>query len=87
MNADFLIETVDLCKFYNGGKIKALNGLSTGIKKGEVECLGRIAQIAQPFYCPWRYLVGLVFGRYAWGRSLLVDSRLALFVRRRLTLE
>ena len=31
-----LIETVDLCKFYNDGKIKALNGLSTGIKKGEV---------------------------------------------------
>ncbi len=36
MNANYLIETVDLCKFYNGGKIKALNGLSTGIKKGEV---------------------------------------------------
>ena len=36
MSANYLIETVDLCKFYNGGKIKALNGLSTGIKKGEV---------------------------------------------------
>jgi len=32
----FLIETIDLCKHYKGGAIKALNGISTGIKKGEV---------------------------------------------------
>ena len=31
-----IIETTDLCKFYRGGKIKALNGVSTQIKKGEV---------------------------------------------------
>ena len=36
MNADFLIETKDLCKHYNKGTIKALDGVSAGIKKGEV---------------------------------------------------
>ena len=36
MNADFLIETKDLCKHYNKGVIKALDGVSAGIEKGEV---------------------------------------------------
>ena len=36
MNGNYIIETKDLCKFYNGGKIKALNGVSAEIKKGEV---------------------------------------------------
>lgn len=36
MNAEFLIETKDLCKHYNKGKIKALDGVTAGIKKGEV---------------------------------------------------
>ncbi len=36
MNADFLIETQNLCKYYLGGSIKALDGISAGIKKGEV---------------------------------------------------
>lgn len=31
-----IIETKDLCKFYRGGKIKALNGVTAKIKKGEV---------------------------------------------------
>ena len=35
MNAN-IIETKDLCKFYKGGKIKALNGVSANIQKGEV---------------------------------------------------
>lgn len=36
MNGEYLIEVKDLCKYYNGGKIKALDGISAGIKKGEV---------------------------------------------------
>ena len=36
MNADFLIETKELCKFYNGGAIRALDHVSAGIKRGEV---------------------------------------------------
>lgn len=37
MNADYsIIETKDLCKFYKGDEIKALNGVSTKIEKGEV---------------------------------------------------
>lgn len=36
MNDNYLIETVNLCKFYHGDKIKALNGVTTGIKKSEV---------------------------------------------------
>ena len=36
MNGNFLIETTDLCKYYNGGEIKALDGVTAGIKKGEV---------------------------------------------------
>lgn len=36
MNGNYIIETKDLCKFYNGGKIKALNGVSAKIEKGEV---------------------------------------------------
>ncbi len=36
MNGEYLIEVKNLCKYYNGGKIKALDGISTGIKKGEV---------------------------------------------------
>ncbi len=36
MNADCIIKTNDLCKFYKGGAIKALNGVSAEIKKGEV---------------------------------------------------
>lgn len=36
MNGDYLIEVKDLKKHYNGGKIKALNGITTNIKKGEV---------------------------------------------------
>ncbi len=36
MNANYLIETENLCKYYNGGDIKALNGVTAGIKKGEV---------------------------------------------------
>ncbi len=31
-----IIETKDLCKFYKDGKIKALNGVTANIKKGEV---------------------------------------------------
>ena len=33
---NYLIKTDALCKFYNGGDIKALNNVSAGIKKGEV---------------------------------------------------
>jgi polar amino acid transport system ATP-binding protein len=36
VNANYLIETENLCKYYNGDAIKALNGVSSGIKKGEV---------------------------------------------------
>ena len=36
MNADVIIKTENLCKFYNGGDIKALNNVSSEIKKGEV---------------------------------------------------
>lgn len=36
MNDNFLISTTDLCKYYNGGKIKALDGVTAGITKGEV---------------------------------------------------
>ncbi len=36
MNGNYIIETKDLCKFYNGGNIKALNGVSAKIEKGEV---------------------------------------------------
>lgn len=36
MKDDYLIEVKDLKKHYNGGKIKALNGITTNIKKGEV---------------------------------------------------
>ena len=37
MSANYnIIETKDLCKFYRGGKIKALNGVTAKIKKGEV---------------------------------------------------
>ncbi|MBR5157352.1 MAG: amino acid ABC transporter ATP-binding protein [Clostridia bacterium] len=36
MNGDCIIKTNDLCKFYKGGAIKALNGVSAEIKKGEV---------------------------------------------------
>ena len=36
MNADCIIKTNDLCKFYKGGAIKALNGVSAEINKGEV---------------------------------------------------
>ncbi len=36
MNANSLISTNNLCKFYNVGKIKALDGVTSEIKKGEV---------------------------------------------------
>ncbi len=36
MNDNFLIKTKDLCKYYNGDKIKALDGVNSEIKKGEV---------------------------------------------------
>lgn len=36
MNDKYLIEVKDLKKYYNGGAIKALNGITTGIKQGEV---------------------------------------------------
>ena len=37
MSANYnIIETKDLCKFYKGGEIKALNGVNAKIKKGEV---------------------------------------------------
>ena len=36
MSADYLIEVKDLKKHYNGGKIKALNGITTNIERGEV---------------------------------------------------
>ncbi|MBQ2932930.1 MAG: amino acid ABC transporter ATP-binding protein [Clostridia bacterium] len=36
MNANSLISTNNLCKYYNGGKIKALDGVTSEIKKGEV---------------------------------------------------
>ncbi len=36
MNGNFLIETTDLCKYYKDGVIKALDGVSAGIKRGEV---------------------------------------------------
>lgn len=36
MSVKYLIETKDLCKYYNDGAIKALDGVSAGIEKGEV---------------------------------------------------
>ncbi len=36
VNGEYLIEVNNLSKHYVGGKIKALNGITTGIKKGEV---------------------------------------------------
>ena len=36
MNADVIIKTENLCKFYRGGDIKALNNVNAEIKKGEV---------------------------------------------------
>ncbi len=36
MKDNFVIETHNLCKYYNGGVIKALDGVDTKIKKGEV---------------------------------------------------
>ena len=36
MSVNYLIETKDLCKYYNNGKIKALDGVTAGIEKGEV---------------------------------------------------
>ncbi len=36
MNADTLIEVRGLCKYYNGGALKALDGVDISIKKGEV---------------------------------------------------
>ncbi len=36
MSDNFLIKTTDLCKYYNGGKIKALDGVNAEIQKGEV---------------------------------------------------
>ena len=36
MNDNFLIETKELCKFYNDGEIRALDHVSAGIKRGEV---------------------------------------------------
>ena len=39
MKDNFIIQTTDLCKHYTGGKIKALDGVTTGISKGEVVCI------------------------------------------------
>ena len=36
MSVNCIIETSDLCKFYKDGEIKALNGVSAQISKGEV---------------------------------------------------
>ncbi|MBR2452780.1 MAG: amino acid ABC transporter ATP-binding protein [Clostridia bacterium] len=36
MSDNFLISTKELCKYYNGGTIKALDGVTASIKKGEV---------------------------------------------------
>ena len=36
VNGEYLIEVNNLSKHYVGGKIKALNGITTGINKGEV---------------------------------------------------
>ncbi len=36
MSAKYLIETENLCKYYNNGEIKALDGVSAKIAKGEV---------------------------------------------------
>lgn len=36
MNANVIIKTENLCKFYRGGDIKALNNVNAEIKKGEV---------------------------------------------------
>ena len=36
MNDNVIIKTENLCKFYNGGEIKALDGVNAKIEKGEV---------------------------------------------------
>ena len=36
MSDNYIIKTENLCKHYKGGIIRALNGISLGIKKGEV---------------------------------------------------
>lgn len=36
MNDNVIIKTENLCKFYNGEEIKALDGVSAKIEKGEV---------------------------------------------------
>ena len=36
INGDVVVETVDLMKHYKGGEIKALDGVSVQVKKGEV---------------------------------------------------
>ena len=36
MSADVIIRVEDVKKYYNGGKVKALDGVSTEIRRGEV---------------------------------------------------
>ena len=36
MSADVIIRVEDVKKYYNDGKVKALDGVSTGIRRGEV---------------------------------------------------
>ena len=36
MNANALISVRDVKKYYNGGRVKALDGISTDIERGEV---------------------------------------------------
>ena len=36
MSADYIIQTTDLQKHFSGGEIKALNGVTTSIRRGEV---------------------------------------------------
>ena len=47
MNADndVIISVKDLKKYYNGGEVKALDGVTTDIRKGEVELVARVILI------------------------------------------
>ena len=53
MSADHLISVKDLKKYYNGGAIKALDGVSIDIDKGEVVVIDenfgvRVTEILSP---------------------------------------
>ena len=83
MNADVIIKTENLCKFYKGGDIKALHNVSAEIKKGEVVVvIGPSGSGKSTFLRSLNLLEEPTDGKIIFGENEITDPKVDINIHR-----